>query len=240
MISVRGLTKYYGTICALNNVTFSIAEGERVGLLGPNGAGKSTMMRILTGFIPASYGTAHVGKYEIHENPLEVKRLIGYLPERVPLYEEMSVRSFLFFVAEVKGIERQCRREEVEKVLEQCGLTEMSRRVVRTLSKGYRQRLGIAQALLGSPPVIILDEPTVGLDPQQVVEIRQLIHNLDKTHTVLLSTHILSEVSVLCSRAVILNEGKVVAEIPIDAQKPTTEIEQLFLEAIAGQSMEQH
>ncbi len=237
MIEVRKLTKYYGSFRALKEVSFSIKEGERVGLLGPNGAGKSTMMRILTGFMPASYGTATIGEYEIHEYPLEVKRLIGYLPERVPLYDEMTVKSFLKFVAKVKGLSSNQCKVAVDEVVQTCGLEEVYSRVVGVLSKGFRQRLGLAQALIGSPPVIILDEPTVGLDPQQVVEIRDLIKNLGERHTVLLSTHILSEVSLLCSRALILNAGEIVSEITIDPTKPPVEIEQAFLKAIAREGV---
>ncbi|HOQ31710.1 MAG TPA: ATP-binding cassette domain-containing protein [Candidatus Hydrogenedens sp.] len=237
MIEVQKLTKFYGLFCALKDVSFSIQEGERVGLLGPNGAGKSTMMRILTGFMPASYGTAKIGKYEIHEYPLEAKQLIGYLPERVPLYDEMTVKSFLKFVAQVKGLPRKEWKSAVDEVVYTCGLEQVFNRVVGVLSKGYRQRLGLAQALIGSPPVIILDEPTVGLDPQQVVEIRELIKNLGEKHTVLLSTHILSEVSLLCSRALIMNRGEIVAEILIDPLKPSVEIEQAFLKAISKEGI---
>jgi len=237
MIEVQKLTKFYGLFCALKDVSFSIQEGERVGLLGPNGAGKSTMMRILTGFMPASYGTAKIGKYEIHEYPLEAKQLIGYLPERVPLYDEMTVKSFLKFVAQVKGLPRKEWKSAVDEVVHTCGLEQVFNRVVGVLSKGYRQRLGLAQALIGSPPVIILDEPTVGLDPQQVVEIRELIKNLGEKHTVLLSTHILSEVSLLCSRALIMNRGEIVAEILIDPLKPSVEIEQAFLKAISKEGI---
>ncbi len=237
MIEVQKLTKYYGSFCALKEVSFSICEGERVGLLGPNGAGKSTMMRILTGFMPASYGIAKIGKYEVHEYPLEAKRLIGYLPERVPLYDEMTVKSFLKFVAGIKGLSSGEWKNAVDEVVHTCGLEEVYNRVVGVLSKGYRQRLGLAQALVGSPPVIILDEPTVGLDPQQVVEIRELIKNFGGKHTVLLSTHILSEVSLLCSRALILNMGKIAAEITIDPSRPSGEIEQAFLKAISKEGI---
>ncbi len=239
MIEVNKITKYYGLFCALKEISFSIQEGESVGLLGPNGAGKSTMMRILTGFMPASYGTAKIGKYEIHEYPLEVKRLIGYLPERVPLYDEMTVKSFLLFVAQIKNIPRTSLKSSVNQVVETCGLKDVYERVVGTLSKGYRQRLGLAQALIGSPPVIILDEPTVGLDPHQIVEIRELIRSFRVNHTVLLSTHILSEVSQLCSRALILNDGRIVSEIAIDPEKSVVEIEQAFLNAISRDEMVQ-
>ncbi len=234
MIRVEKITKYYGVVCALSDVSFSIAEGECVGLLGPNGAGKSTLMRILTGYMPASYGSAWIGQYEIHEKPLEAKRLIGYLPERIPLYEEMSVKSFLMFVAEAKGIESRNRANAVNEVVEKCGLRGVYNRIVRSLSKGYKQRLGLAQAIIGSPPVIILDEPTVGLDPQQVVEIREMIKSFGKSHTILLSTHILSEVAFLCSRVIILNEGKVVEDIPMVGEKNPKEIENAFLYAIKG------
>lgn len=235
MIKVSCITKFYGRICALDNVSFSLGEGERVGLLGPNGAGKSTMMRILTGYMPASFGSAWIGQYEIHENPLEAKKLIGYLPERVPLYEEMSVKSFLMFVAEVKGIKGKEKSRVISEVVEKCGLMNVYSRIIRSLSKGYRQRVGLAQAIIGSPPVIILDEPTVGLDPQQVVEIREMIKSFGNNHTILLSTHILSEVAYLCSRVIILNEGRVVKDISVKGEETPKEIEDAFLRAIRGE-----
>jgi ABC-2 type transport system ATP-binding protein len=212
MIEVKGLTKYYGTIAAVEDVTFSVARGEILGFLGPNAAGKTTAMRILTGFSPPTRGTAVIAGFDILKDPIEVKRRVGYMPESVPLYGEMLVSSFLSYVAEVKGVPRSVRKREVGDVMERCGLSSMSKRLARNLSKGYRQRLGLAQALIGNPPVLILDEPTVGLDPQQIVEIRQMIKDLAREHTVLLSTHILPEVTMICERVLIINRGRIVAQ----------------------------
>ena len=212
MIEVQGLSKHYGPIAAVDDISFHVDQGEIVGFLGPNGAGKSTTMRILTAFAPASKGEARIAGFEVHQEPLEVKRRIGYLPERVPLYEEMVVNSFLRYVSELKGIPKTKRTGEVGEALERCGLSDMGNRLIANLSKGYKQRVGLAQALIGGPPVLILDEPTVGLDPAQIVEIRQMIKGLREKHTVLISTHILPEVSMLCERAIIINQGRIVAE----------------------------
>ena len=242
MINVEGLTKYYGPIAALRDVSFRVAKGEITGLLGPNGAGKSTAMRVLTGFSPATTGSARIDGFEVHAEPLEVKRRVGYLPERVPLYEEMVVTAFLRYVAEVKNIARPGRKAEVERVLERCGLESMAKRLIGNLSKGYRQRVGLAQALLGSPPVLILDEPTVGLDPRQIVEIRQVIKDLGSDHTVLLSTHILPEVAMVCENVIIINRGRVVAQ---DSMANLTgkgagggTLEDVFIEAISREAEE--
>ncbi len=212
MIEARGLTKYYGSIAAIEDVSFHVEKGEVIGFLGPNGAGKTTVMRILTGFSPASFGTAKVAGFDIDTCPIEVKRRVGYMPETVPLYPEMVVWKFLAYVAEVKGLPRPRRRAEVERVIERCGVQPVARRLIRNLSKGFRQRVGLAQALIGSPPVLILDEPTVGLDPKQIVEIRQMIRDLAENHTVLLSTHILPEVTMICERVMIIHQGRIVAE----------------------------
>ena len=212
MIDVKGLTKYYGPIAAIKDVTFHVEQGEIVGFLGPNGAGKTTTMRILTGFSSASSGTAAVAGFDIRENPIEVKRRVGYMPEHAPLYDEMLVSAFLRYVAEVKGVPRRERKREVGRVMERCGLEHMAKRVIRNLSKGYRQRVGLAQALIANPPVLILDEPTIGLDPKQIVDIRAMIKAFAKEHTVLLSTHILPEVQMVCERVLIINEGRLVAQ----------------------------
>lgn len=212
MIEVRELTKYFGRIRAVDRVSFSIARGEVVGLLGPNGSGKTTIMRILTGFFPATSGHASVGGCDVQRDSLAVRRRLGYVPENVVLYPEMPVRRFLAFVADVKGIERSRQRGRVEKVMADCGLDTMGRRLIGKLSRGYRQRVAIAQALLSDPEVLILDEPTVGLDPRQTVEIRSLIRGLGGTRTILLSTHILPEVSLLCRRVIIIDGGRIVAE----------------------------
>jgi ABC-2 type transport system ATP-binding protein len=213
LIEVKGLTKYYGAIAAIDRINFEVGRGEITGFLGPNGAGKSTTMRILTGFSPASSGTARVDGHEVHVDPLAVKQRVGYLPERVPLYEEMVVSSFLKYVAEVKGIDgRSARAREADRVMERCGLAHMAKRLIGNLSKGYRQRVGLAQALVASPPVLVLDEPTVGLDPQQIIEVRRMIKDLGEEHTILISTHILPEVSMVCDRVIIIDQGRVVAE----------------------------
>ena len=235
MIDVDGLTKYYGTIAAIDNVSFHVGKGEIMGFLGPNGAGKSTTMRVLTGFTPASKGSARVDGFEVHEHPIEVKRRVGYLPENVPLYEEMVVRAFLSYVAEVKGISRSGRRAEVNRVMERCGLTSLTNRIIGHLSKGYRQRVGLAQALVGSPPVLVLDEPTVGLDPRQIVEIRHMIRELGREHTVLLSTHILPEVSMVCDRVIIINQGRIAAEDTMEnlTRAGSRTLEEVFMEVVA-------
>jgi len=211
MIEVKGLTKRYRDRVAVDGLSFEVGEGEILGFLGPNGAGKSTTMKILTGFLPASEGTAKVAGFDVFEHPMEVKRRIGYLPETPPLYAEMTVKAYLQFVATLKGVTRAQVKSELERVATRCGLAHVMGRVIQNLSKGYRQRVGIAQALLGSPPVLILDEPTEGLDPAQRAEVRQLIKELAGKHTVLLSTHILPEVQMTCQKVLILNQGKLVA-----------------------------
>lgn len=212
MIEAEGLTKFYGPLAAIRDVSFRVEPGEIIGFLGPNAAGKTTTMRILTGFSPPSHGKARVAGFDITTHPVEVKRRVGYLPESVPLYVEMPVSRFLLYVAEVKGIARTDRRREVDRVMDRCGLTDMALRLIGNLSKGYRQRVGLAQALVGNPPVLILDEPTVGLDPGQIVEIRRTIKELAPEHTVLLSTHILPEVQMVCERVIIINRGRIVAQ----------------------------
>lgn len=212
MIEVSGLTKVYGSITAVRDLSFRVEKGEIIGFLGPNGAGKSTTMRILTGFTPATSGVAKVAGYHIEDQPIEVKRRVGYMPENVPAYGEMLVGAFLRYVAAVKGVPRDDVGREVGRAMERCGLADMANRVVRNLSKGYRQRLGLAQALIGNPPVLILDEPTAGLDPKQIIDIRQLIKSLAPEHTVLLSTHILPEVTMVCERVIIINRGQIAAQ----------------------------
>lgn len=238
MIQTSELTKRYGTFAAIRGISFSVAAGDVVGFLGPNGAGKSTTMRILTGFMPATSGTATVAGHEVHADPLAVKRQVGYMPERVPLYEEMVVSAFLDFVGRVKGLSRGQRREEMARVLERCGLTDMSKRMIGNLSKGYRQRVGLAQALLGNPPVLILDEPTAGLDPKQIIEIRELIKSLRGDHTVLLSTHILPEVEMVCDRVIIVHRGRVVSQERLDAITGSRSLEDVFMEAISRDEVE--
>ncbi len=218
MVEVRGLTKLYGRQAAAQDITFSVASGEVVGFLGPNGAGKSTTMNMLTGYLSPTRGTATIGGHDILEEPMEVKRLIGYLPENPPLYPEMTVLQYLRFVARIKraASPRQRagsapRRADLDKVLELTGIADMQSRVIRNLSKGYRQRVGLAQALVGFPPVLILDEPTIGLDPRQVIEIRNLVRDLGREHTIILSSHMLHEVTETCGRVIIIHRGRLVA-----------------------------
>lgn len=211
MIEVQDLSKFYGPLPALQDVTFTVERGEVVGFLGPNGAGKTTAMRILTGFLVPTRGQVSVAGHDVLREPLKAKAHIGYLPERIPLYKEMTARAYMNFVAEVKGVERSHREKRVEEVLERCGVSPESHRLVGHLSKGFQQRLGLAQALIGDPEVLILDEPTVGLDPKQITEIRSLIRELGRDRTVILSTHILPEVAATCQRVLIINEGRLVA-----------------------------
>ena len=211
MIKVEGVTKRYGPNTAVKNISFEVERGEIVGFLGPNGAGKTTTMRILTGFLPPTSGTASVGGFDIQQNPLEVKRRIGYLPETPPLYPEMEVDAYLRFVAGIKGIPKKEIGRRVECVLERTASTDVRDTLVGKLSKGYRQRVGLAQALIHSPEVLVLDEPTSGLDPKQIIEVRRLIRSLAGEHTIILSTHILPEVSETCGRVIIINEGRIEA-----------------------------
>jgi len=211
MIEVEGLTKVYGNTTAIDSLTFTVQQGEVVGFLGPNGAGKTTTMRVLSCYMPPTSGTARVGGYDIRTQALEVRRRIGYLPEHVPLYTDLTVTQYLTFVAEAKGLSRLTRRQRVGEAIERCLLQDARKRIIGKLSKGYRQRVGLAQALLGDPPILILDEPTIGLDPKQIIEIRSLIRDMQGERTVILSTHILPEVSMVCQRVIIINEGRIVA-----------------------------
>lgn len=211
VIQVENITKKYGSFTAVNNISFEIEEGEIVGFLGPNGAGKSTTMNMITGFIEPTSGKIIVDGYNISKKPKKAKRQIGYMPEGVPLYSDLTVKEFVTYMAELKGVAKKERKEKVLKVLEETGLTEVQNKLTRNLSRGYKQRVSMAGALVSNPKVIILDEPTVGLDPKQVTEIRALIKELGKDHTVILSSHILSEVSQICNRVIIINKGQIVA-----------------------------
>ena len=211
MIEINGITKKYGNQIAANNVSFTVNAGEIMGFLGPNGAGKSTTMNILTGYLSATEGSAKIDGIDIFENPIEAKKKIGFLPEQPPLYLDMTVREYLNFVYDLKKC-RMDRKKHLQNICEVVKITDVYDRVIRNLSKGYKQRVGIAQALVGNPPVLIFDEPTVGLDPKQIIEIRNLIKTLGKEHTVILSTHILSEVQAICDRIVVINKGRVVAD----------------------------
>jgi ABC-2 type transport system ATP-binding protein len=216
MIEVSNLTKRYGKTAAIGDLSFTVGRGEVVGLLGPNGAGKTTTMRILTCFMPATSGTARVAGYDVFTQSREVRRRIGYMPENNPLHEDMRVREYLKFRARLKGLGTRKSRERVDRVMEQCSLTDVQKRIIGQLSKGYRQRVGIADALVHEPELIILDEPTLGLDPSQIRSLRQLIKELGKQHTLLISTHILSEVEMTCTRVLILSGGKIRASDSLD------------------------
>jgi ABC-2 type transport system ATP-binding protein len=211
MIEVDNITKYFGPKLVLDNISFNIEKGEIVGFLGPNGAGKTTTMRILTCFFPPTSGNAWVAGYNIFKNPLDIKKRIGYLPENISIYGNMQVKTYLNFVSRIKGIKIKEIKDKVAEVIEKCGLEDVYNKFIHKLSKGYRQRVGLAQALLSDPEVLILDEPTIGLDPKQIIEIRRLIKDLGKEKTIILSTHILPEVSMICQRVIIINNGRLMA-----------------------------
>ena len=222
MIEVKNVTKKYGNNTAVDDISFEVKDGEVVGFLGPNGAGKSTTMNMITGFIEPTQGQIIVNGNDISKKPKKAKKQIGYMPENVPLYYELTEKEFVTYMAELKFVKRQERKAEVEKVIKETGLEEVQNKLIRNLSRGYKQRVSMAGALVGNPDVIILDEPTVGLDPKQITEIRNLIKELGKKHTVILSTHILSEVSQICERVIIINKGKIVAvDTPENLEKMT-------------------
>ena len=213
MIEVKNLVKDYGKYHAVKDISFSVPDGQIVGLLGPNGAGKSTTMNIMTGYISATSGEVKVGGYDILEQPIQAKKLIGYLPEIPPLYEDMTVAEYLNFICDLKGIRKKTEKESsIDEVTEAVKISDMKGRLIKNLSKGYKQRVGLAQALIGNPPLLILDEPTVGLDPNQIIEIRALIKSLGQKHTIILSSHILSEVNAICDYVLIIDKGTLVAE----------------------------
>ena len=223
MIKLENVTKNYGKFEALKGISFEIKEGEIVGLLGPNGAGKSTTMNIITGFIEQTSGTVTIDGNDILKKPKKAKKLIGYMPEGVPLYSDLTVKEFIKYMAELKGVPRKEIKEKVEKALEDAGLVEVQNKLTRNLSRGYKQRVSLAGTLVSNPKVLILDEPTVGLDPKQVAEIREVIKKLGKKHTVILSSHILSEVSQICNRVIIINKGQIVAvDTPENLEKKVT------------------
>ena len=239
MIEVSHLTKQYGNHLAVDDVSFTVADGQICGLLGPNGAGKSTIMNILTGYLSATSGQVTVAGHPLPEEADAAKACVGYLPEQPPLYPEMTVQEYLTFAAELKGVKKAERKEQVCRAARRTGLETVLPRLIRSLSKGYKQRVGIAQALLGSPRLIILDEPTVGLDPAQVIEIRKLIRELGRAHTVILSSHILSEVQAVCQQILILSKGHLVAagsleELTADGKS----LEEVFLELTDGEPEE--
>jgi ABC-2 type transport system ATP-binding protein len=217
VIEVDGLTKVYGRHVAADHLTFSVKQGEVLGFLGPNGAGKTTTMNMITGYLSPTSGTSTVGGHDVLEEPMEVKRLIGYMPENPPLYPEMTVLQYLTFVCRIKGVPRAHRLGDLDRIMEIVGITDMRTRLVRNLSKGYKQRVGLAQSLVGNPPVLILDEPTIGLDPRQIIEIRNLIRQLGREHTIILSSHILPEVTMVCQRVIIIHRGAIVASDTIES-----------------------
>lgn len=211
MIKVENLTKTYGSITAIDDISFQVNKGEILGFLGPNGAGKTTTMRMITGYMPANEGRVEVSGFDVLDDPIKAKNEIGYLPENPPLYDDMKVADFLDFVAGLKGVEED-KAQKIDSAMSRCGIADVSARLIGNLSKGYRQRIGIAQAILNDPSVLILDEPTIGLDPKQIIEIRELIKQLGTDRTVILSTHILPEVMMTCSKVVIINKGKIALE----------------------------
>jgi ABC-2 type transport system ATP-binding protein len=233
MIEVRNLTKRYGDLLAVRDISFSAATGQVLGFLGPNGAGKTTTMRIITGFMPATSGTVKVAGYDIFDDSYEVRKRIGYLPENPPLYLDMKVTTYLRFVGRIRGIAKAELNDSVDRVLHTCGLTEVTGRVIGHLSKGFRQRVGLAQALIHNPSVLVLDEPTIGLDPRQIIDIRTLIRQLAGDRTVILSTHILPEVAQLCEKVVIINEGHIAVEDTLTTLTQGASLEQVFLRYIA-------
>ena len=222
LIEIKHLTKKYGNFVAVDDISFTVKDHEVVGFLGPNGAGKSTTMNMITGFIEPSKGRVIVNGYDISRNPIKAKRQIGYMPEGTPLYKDLTVKEFVSYMADLKGVKRKNKKEEIKNVLEETGLTDVQNKLIRNVSRGYKQRVSMAGALVGNPEVLILDEPTVGLDPKQIAEIRALIKQLGKKHTVILSSHILSEVSQICERVVIINHGKILAvDTPENLEKAT-------------------
>src|SRR5271156_5295301 len=232
MIEVKNLTKAYGNFVAVKDVSFKAESGSILGFLGPNGAGKTTTMRIITGFMPATAGTVLVDGLDIFTQSLEARRKIGYLPENPPLYVDMRVEAYLRFVAKLRGVPRAKLEDALEHSLQVCGLKDMRTRICGQLSKGYRQRVGLAQALIHNPPVLVLDEPTIGLDPRQIHEIRELIRGLSTKRTIVLSTHILPEVSQICDRVVITNDGQIALEEDLAQLPAGTSLEEVFLNAI--------
>jgi ABC-2 type transport system ATP-binding protein len=236
MIEVANLSKRYGELTAVDDVSFTASPGEIVGFLGPNGAGKTTTMRVITGFLPATSGTVRVAGFDVFEQSTEVRRRIGYLPENPPLYNDMTVAAYLRFVARLKGLGRADTRDAVERVLETCGLAGVRDRLLAHLSKGFRQRVGLAQALIHDPPVLVLDEPTIGLDPRQIIEIRSLIKSLGGERTVVLSTHILPEVSQVCDKVVIISDGRVVVEDRLADLTRERTLEEVFIASISREA----
>jgi len=238
MIEVQHLTKRYGDLTAVSDISFNVASGQILGFLGPNGSGKTTTMRVITGFMPASSGTVKVAGFDIFDESFEARKRIGYLPESPPLYNDMTVTTYLRFVARIKGMHKTAIPDALDRALTRCGLTKVTDRVTGHLSKGFRQRVGLAQAIIHNPEVLVLDEPTVGLDPQQIIEIRALIKELAGQHTVVLSTHILPEVAQVCEKVVIISAGRVVMEDMIANLTQGQTLEEVFLKAISQDELQ--
>lgn len=236
MIHVENIEKIYGKFKAVNNVSFDIGRGEIVGLLGPNGAGKTTIMKILTGYHYPTSGNAILNGYSIYDNPLKIKESTGYLPEMAPLYDDLTVIEYLDFMADIRKINKEIKKREIERVIAECGLSPVVYRGIGKLSKGYRQRTGLAQAIIHSPEILILDEPTTGLDPNQIIEIRKLISDIGKKKTVILSTHILQEVEAVCNRVLILNRGNIVAEGTPDKIRDEVKEDEKYTVEILGKA----
>lgn len=236
MIHVKNIEKIYGKFKAVNNVSFDIGRGEIVGLLGPNGAGKTTIMKILTGYHYPTSGNAILNGYSIYDNPLKIKESTGYLPEMAPLYDDLTVIEYLDFMADIRKINKEIKKREIERVIAECGLSPVVYRGIGKLSKGYRQRTGLAQAIIHSPEILILDEPTTGLDPNQIIEIRKLISDIGKKKTVILSTHILQEVEAVCNRVLILNRGNIVAEGTPDKIRDEVKEDEKYTVEILGKA----
>ena len=236
MIEVKSLTKVYGGFAAVDDISFTVEPGQACGFLGPNGAGKTTTMRIITGYMPATKGTVNVGGFDVFEQSFEVRRRTGYLPEIPPLYVEMRVSAYLDHVAKLKALPHSARKGAVERVIDECGLKRVAHRLCGHLSKGFRQRVGLAQALIHEPSVLVLDEPTIGLDPAQITQIRSLIRDLAAHRTVVLSTHILPEVSQICEKVVIINEGHIALEAQLAELTGERGLEEVYLEHVTGES----
>jgi len=230
VIEVKNITKKYGSVTAVDDISFKINDGEIIGLLGPNGAGKSTTMNMITGYIEPTDGEILINEYNIYKKPKKAKEQIGYMPEGVPLYSDLTVKEFVTYMAELKKVDKKIRKEKINKIIEQTGLKDVENKLTRNLSRGYKQRVSMAGALVGEPEILILDEPTVGLDPKQITEIRELIKELGKTHTIILSSHILSEVSQICNKVIIINRGKIVAiDTPENLEKKVSNNNSIYV-----------
>jgi ABC-2 type transport system ATP-binding protein len=239
MIHMQGVTKYFGELCAVDHVDLDIQKGEIVGLLGPNGAGKTTTMRMLTGFLSPTHGTIKVKDYDIAEQPLEIKKLLGYLPEAAPLYHDMLAFDYMNYIADIRGLDRTKKGSMIKKLAELCGIDDVMHKPIGELSRGYKQRVGLAHAMMNDPEILVLDEPTSGLDPNQIVEIRDIIRRIGKEKTVVLCTHILSEAEATCDRAVIIDRGKIVADADVETLKQSAGEEHVIYISLRNAPLEE-